>query len=323
MPFDIQRHDVTVMDVHAVVNSTGQTPSIGQGVEKKINDAAGPLLFSARKAFGQLNISEPVITQGYNLKATWVIHVVAPVYVDGSHQEEIRLYETYMNVLGLARKNQISTIAIPLITSGNLGFPKGLALKIAIKAIKTFLEDDEMDVYLIVYDEKAYQASLTFFDRVRSYLEDEDTFDNDSEILPVADMFDKQPSRLVEREMFDEDMFDPDQGFVESLFDHIDRLGLDDVTVYKKANIDRKLFSKMKSNLDYQPSKRTAIAFALALELSLEDTITFIARAGYALSSSSKFDLIIRYMILHRTYDLYEVNQILFAFKQKTLGSLD
>jgi O-acetyl-ADP-ribose deacetylase len=320
MPFDIQRNDVTEMDVYAIVNSTGQRPLIGQGVDKRINDVAGPMLFKARQEAGVLNVGEPVITKGYDLKAAWVIHVAAPVYIDGRHQEEIALYETYMNVLRLARHHQMPSIAFPLMSSGNLGFPKGLALESAMKAIRQFLQDDEMMIYLIVYDERAYQASLTMFDRVQSYLDEIEMelmteFAYDAKLLSSA--FLRQSIEPFP------DTFDPDESFVESLFEHIDRLGLDDVFVYKKANVDRKLFSKMKSQLDYQPSKRTALAFALALELDLKETQNFIAKAGYVLSKSSKFDLIIRYMIEQGIYDLYEVNKVLFGFDQKTLGSWD
>jgi len=107
-----------------------------------------------------------------------------------------------------------------------------------------------------------------------------------------------------------------DAGFSQTLLAIIDSRGLKDSAVYKKAQVDRKLFSKIRTHPDYRPSKGTALAFALALELDLEETESLIGRAGYALTHSSKFDIIVEYFILHGNYDLFELNEVLCKFDQ-------
>jgi len=286
-----------------------------------INDAAGPLLITERQSFGFLNTSDCIITKAYELKAKHVIHVVGPIYFDGKQNEEQLLYLTYTNALKLAIKHNTSSIAFPLISSGLFGFPRGKALEVALRAIKDFLATIDMMIYLVVYDEQSYQLSVERFKRIKSYIDkqyQEEEFSN--QVYHSLDIkYDRVSSAKKSKSI--KDMFDHmDDSFASSLFNYIDERKLDDVYVYKRANIDRKLFSKIKSNVNYQPSKVTAIAFALALELSLDETKDLLNKAGYALSRSSKFDLIIQYFIEHKNYDLYEINQVLFSFEQKVIG---
>ena len=192
-----------------------------------------------------------------------------------------------------------------------------------------------MTVYLVIFDCKTYQISGKLFADIAEYIDDhyvDAHTDLRRERLRRMSVLESRAEAICESAMptpmmapmavngLDDLLAHLDAGFSETLLKLIDRSGKKDAEVYKKANVDRKLFSKIRNNPDYKPSKSTAIAFAIALELNLDETRDLIARAGYALSASSKFDIIIEYFIGQKKYDIFEINEALFAFDQSLLG---
>lgn len=315
MPFHVIRQDITRIDVDAIVNPTQNEPFIGGSTDLEINQVAGKELFLERQQHGYLKTTEAILTKGYQLKASFVIHTVGPIYKDSYHNEKELLKNTYQNCLNLALKYQLESIAFPLISSGHYGYPKDQALDVAIETIKSFLDTHEMTIYLVVYDDIAYKQSTKRFKDVQNYI-NQHHYD---EIVFNSFSYDQLDNISSERRF--EDILDQiDETFTQKLFRFIREKKLDEVKVYKKANMTKQHFSKIRSDDDYQPKKETAIALAIGLELSLDETKDLLKSCGYALSQSTYFDLIIEYFIQHRNYDLYEINLVLLKYDQKQIG---
>ena len=338
MPFEIVRNDIVNMQVDAVVNTANPNPVIGSGVDSGIHKKAGHELLVARQKIGCIDFGDAAITPGFDLDARYVIHTVGPVWKDGSHREEQILSSCYRNSLTLAKEHECESIAFPLIATGNYGFPKSLALQIAVREISTFLLENEMQVYLVVFGKEAFALSEKLFKSVNSYIDENYIRSKKLDEYGTESMYGSrlETRRIREQECADMSVGaaipmdsadwgqlinDLDAGFSETLLQLIDRTGKKDSEIYKKANVDRKLFSKIRNNMDYRPSKTTALAFAFALELDVEETKDFISRAGFALSHSSKFDVIVEYFLVNRNYNVFELNEVLFAFDQPLIGA--
>ena len=351
MPFEIVRNDIVKMKVDAIVNTANPFPEIGTGVDTAIHTAAGFRLLQARKKIGDINRGDAVITPGFDLIAKYVIHTVGPIWDGGEHGETDCLRSCYQKSLELALENNCKSIAFPLIATGNYGFPKDQALQIAVSTISNFLLKHDMMVYLVVFSEKAFSLSEKLFKDVESYIDEhyvderleEEYRDNWSEGIRREWRFIRErrrqkanldaedldycasillPNASGNAKMSLEAMLEKEEmTFSEALLDWLIKKNLNDPDVYKKANIDRKLFSKIRKNPDYKPKKNTAIALALAMELDLEETKEFIGRAGYALTHSSKYDIIIEYFIRQKNYNVFEINEVLFAYNYPLIGA--
>lgn len=341
MPFEIVRNDITNMQVDAIVNTANPKPVIGSGTDAGIHAKAGPALLEARKKIGDISPGSSAITPAYGLEARYVIHTVGPVWQGGEHDEENLLRQCYDSALTLALEHGCQSIAFPLISTGNYGFPKDRALQIAIQAFSAFLLEQELQIYLVVFRKAAFKLSEKLFRHVSSFIDE-----NYVELREAAEYgadfnrcyrsanrrrrdMDVCESAVLEKPLpcapqarsLEAMLKQADAGFTETLLKLIDQTGKKDSEIYKKANISKQHFSKIRNNPEYKPTKPTAIALALALELNLDATKDFIGRAGYALSNSSKFDLIIRYFIEQGNYNIIEINLALYEFDQPLLGA--
>lgn len=358
MPFEIVRNDITNMEVDAIVNAANPRPIIGYGVDSGVHKKAGDQLLVERKKIGGIAFGEAAITPAFNLSAKYVIHAVSPIWQDGKKNEAQLLENCYVNSLQLALEHKCESIAFPLLSAGNHGFPKDLALQTAINVFSKFLMKHEMQIYLVVFGKQSFALSEKLFHSVQSYIDEtyiqEKSLEEygvtnkrdvrELELLQLREAMSRRRKAELEYNILADEvceesteyealaptaaprkledlMKEIDETFSEALIRLIDQKGLKDPEVYKKANIDRKFFNKIKNNKNYKPSKSTCVAFAIALELNLDETRDLIGKAGYALTHSSKFDIIIEFFILQRNYNMFEINEVLFDFDQPSLGS--
>lgn len=333
MPIEIVRNDITRMHVDAIVNAANNRLANGGGVCGAIHRAAGPELLDECMTLGGCATGDAKITRGYRLPCKYVIHTVGPVWQGGGHGERELLTACYRRSLQLARAHGCKSVAFPLISAGIFGYPKDRALRVASDAIRDFLleEDDDGDllVYLVVFDRASFQISGKLYAGIAEYINDH-----------YADAHDDAGRRMLQKER----SFDPresivadccapraaspledalgriDESFSEMVLRKIDEKGMTDPECYKKANLDRKLFSKLRKDANYKPKKRTALALAIGLELSLPETRELLMKAGFALSRSDKADIIVEYFIQNRQYDIFEINAALYSFDQVPLG---
>lgn len=322
MPFQIVRNDVTKMKTDVVVNAANSHLRNGSGVCGAVFNAAGKdKLAEACRKIGHCSVGSAVVTPGFDL-CKYIIHTVGPIWKGGFFGEKEKLASCYRSVLELASEVKAESVAIPLISSGVYGYPKDKAMKVAVETIVTSEHLPEMDIYLVLFDKNAvrqgkkYSKIQEFIDE--TYIEEYPYARRAS--LPMAQSIMLEECKCKDAFSIEDVLSDLDESFSEALLRMIDERGLKDSEVYKKANIDRKLFSKIRNNKDYKPRKNTVIAFAIALELSLNETNAFLEKAGFVLSHSNKADVIIEYFIKNEKYDIFEINEALFEFDQPLLG---
>ena len=340
MPFTIVRQDITKMKVDVIVTAANTDLAMGGGVCGAIFEAAGIReLTEACQRLAPIQTGEAVITPGFALPAKYIIHAAGPVFRhDRAAQSEQWLRSAFFNALQLAVSHRCKSIAFPLISSGIYGYPKDEALRVATAVIRDFLSLHELDIYLVVFDRKSFDAGQELLGEVKSYIDEHYV----SKHTGVRRKFSQMEKYMITEEQLsypvsatayklniheaaragrlDDILGNLDESFSVTLLRLIDAKGKTDVEVYKRANLDRRLFSKIRSNKGYMPGKRTAIALAVALELSLDETRSLLGRAGYALSHSSKFDVIVEYFIVRGKYDIFEINEVLFHYDQPLLG---
>ena len=352
MPLEIVRNDITRMEVDAIVNAANETLLGGGGVDGAIHRAAGPRLLEECRTLNGCETGQAKITRGYNLPCQYVIHTVGPIWKGGANGERKLLASCYRSSLALAKEYHCESVAFPLISSGVYGYPKAEALQVAMDEITRFLLENDMTVYIVVFTRDAVELGDKLYKEVVAYIDDvyvsehydpyrearrsaradgapanglfrrphrEDTARNETifaeSAMPAPVIGSTEPKASL-----DDMLSQVDESFGQMLLRKIDEKGLTDAACYKRANVDRRLFNKIKNNPAYRPSKQTALAFAIALELPMNEAKELLMKAGFALSHSNKEDIVVEYCIMTGNYNLIEINQVLFRLDLQPLG---
>jgi O-acetyl-ADP-ribose deacetylase (regulator of RNase III)/predicted DNA-binding protein (UPF0251 family) len=332
VPLLIIRKDITKFRCDAIVNPSNRHLVPGGGIDERIHEKAGPELLTACASLGGIEVGEAKITPAFNLPCKYVIHTAGPVWLGGQNGEGTLLRKCYVNCLKTAVLNGCKSIAIPLISSGKYGYPKDKVLQVAVKTINGFLDDNELIVFLVVYDKTSYEFSKRLYGQVERFITK--NYRDDSHCMSCKapdgffiDNYEKSEARCCKIPSFREDVSsiekmlrEIDDSFAVTLLRLIDIKNMTDVECYKKANVSRQTWYKILNEKDYKPSKNTVIAFAISLKLTFPETQHLLSTVGFTLSKSSKFDIIIEYFIKHGFYDIMKINETLFEFDQPCLG---
>jgi O-acetyl-ADP-ribose deacetylase (regulator of RNase III) len=341
MPFKIIRNDITKMHCDAIVNTANSKPIVGPGCDYAVYTAAGydELLKYRRENIGEVPEGKVFLTPAFDLESRYIIHAVSPLYLDGNSGEEKKLRACYRKSLALAYDNRMESIAFPLISTGGFGYPIEEGMRIAIDEINMFLMRHKMLIYLVVFDVEATELGGNLYSDLEAYIDRkyvekklEEEYDC---AMPTVAMRRPEPRflRTSEPEPEDFDFLEKHEGKLSERMEHmsdtfseyllylIKSRGLTNAEVYKKAIVDKKVFSKIKNNPKYHPQKMTAMCLCVGAQLNLDETKDLLARAGYALSPCDKTDVIFSYFIENEIYDMIELDIQLEEHGEKCLIS--
>lgn len=330
MSFKIIRNDITKMKTEAIVNTANKQVEVGAGCDMAIYKAAGydELLEYRRDKIGVVEEGKAFLTPAFNLDSKYIIHVVSPVYIDGEHDEGKKLRACYQNALRLAKKNGLKSIAFPLVSTGSFGYPKEEGMRIAIDEINAFLLHNTMNILLVVFDEKATRLGTKLFPDLENYIDSNyieqraslaarPSIQYDEKIEERAPRMERCYAREEACEEFEIEKYEKgleerishlSDTFSEYLLFLIEQKNMKNTDVWKRAIVDKKVFSKIKNNSNYHPNKLTALCLCVGAMLNLDETKDLLARAGYALSPCDKTDIIFSYFIENKIYDMIEID---------------
>lgn len=334
MPFTIERNDLAAIKADAIVVAANEQLQITGGVGLTVAQEAGlQEMQAACDEVGFCPCGSAVATPAFGLDANVVVHAVGPVWHGGGLGEADFLRSAYDAALECAVSEGARSIALPLISAGTYGFPADVSLAVARESIRAFLNrHDDVDIRLVLYSKESVKAGMAAYLDIAEYVDDHYVAKHPARGAAVGmpmPLAAPAPAHGAPYELGLEKAGDEveltalldslDAPFSTTLLALIDERGLTDAQVYKRANMSRQLFSKIRSDADYRPTKKTALALAVALGLDLDETAALLARAGFALSTSNKADVIVEYFIGRGNHDIFEINEALYAFDQPIL----
>lgn len=311
MPLYMIHDDITRLKVDAIVDPTDCWFSGSGGADYAIHRAAGPELEEVLRRLPPLETGKAVVTPGFDLPAKHIIHTFGPIWEGGGHNEAQLLADCYRNCLSAAAEYGCRSIAFPVISGGTFGFPNDDALQIAKRVISEYLQEHAMQVFIVAYRRHTFNLGAKLFAEVSRFV------DENYVELSTAYMAAEAPAASYSADYADvldlEEMLRKKGETFSCKLDRLrDERGMSGPELYKKAWVHKSVYSKIMNNINYQPAKITAVAFALALELPWEELTELVNSAGYAMTHTSKFDIVIEYLVKQKKYGIEEVNAVLY-----------
>ena len=364
MPLKIVRNSIVDMHADAIVNTANAYPVIGSGVDETIYEAAGrEALIADRMEIGEIPPGQAAITPAHNLNAKYIIHAVSPRWRGGRNFEKMLLKSSYEHIMRLAVENNCSSVAMPLLATGNNRFPRGISLDLAVEVATKYINElDDFTVYIVVYDDASFSVARNRYRSIEKYIERvqnlyihpnrrisfnclndfvTDDLRECSLNLPSPSNSKRYDVDACEKVEFDEELIqvprDQDimlesadvweefvkeenkESFSDRLFNLINKKGLSDTEVYKRANLDRRLFSKLRKR-EYTPNKKTIFALILALKLNLDEAIDLLMYAGLAFRPNCTTDIAVKWYLNHKKYDVIDLNIFLMDHGEEPLN---
>ena len=329
MSLSIIREDITRLAVDAIVDPTDEYYSGSGGTDAAIHRAAGPMLRLALARKKPLRVGEATITSGFFLPAKYIIHTCGPIWGGGEDGEDEELAQCYESCLALAKEYGCRSVAFPLISGGTFGFPNDDALRIAKDTISEFLRDNGMEVTIVTYQLHTYNLSAKLFADVARFVDDnyyeidlesEGLFASNAESefveapapCTATSIEPKEPVYFEKSYDLEEMLSNKSETFSCMLFRLVKDSGKKAPEIYNEAKVAKSVYSKIMGNIHYKPSKLTAVAFGLALHLSWEELRALVESAGYSMTHTNKFDIVIEYFVRKKNYDIDEINGVLY-----------
>lgn len=329
MPYQIIRGDITNLPtyVDAIVNTAHPNPKHGLGTDAAIYKKAGPQLQACRERIGQIHEGSASVTPAFNLNAKIIIHTVAPVWRGGRYGEEEILRKCYEESLKQVKQFDLHSVAFPLIGSGNLGFPRPIALKIAISAFLDFCLQHEIEIFLVLFDQTSFEYGEKVFGEIRALIDSNQAIQTsqteycweDGVFVPTEKSHlairTSREQRTARKDGINDIFRDnPDANFSEILKKLMLFLRKKQVDVYRvdkhEEIISPQAFGKIYNNKSH-PGKPMAVTISILLKLNLEQTKNLIGRAGHTLNPDNDWDRIIISAIEAHTYKITEINRML------------
>lgn len=307
MSLHLIEQDITTMKVDAIVNSTNHHMIGYAGVDRLLHEIGGPEFEEECQALDCVNVpGGAVYTNAYNMDCRYIIHTQAPTWNGGIHGEAAILASCYKKSLHLATELGCESVAFPLLSAGNRFYPIADALDIAVTTINEYIDlYDDLDVYLVIFGEVVESIAREKFGDLDEFVK--------TEYKPGMTLSEAQQSAAL-----DSLLQVPRKDFPELLMQYINRKGIPkNSIVWTKAGISKQVFSKVLSG-HTKPSLKTAVGLAMALELTWDETVDFLASAGLALSNHSQFDVIVKYFIKNGNYSIKDLDVQLARYKLDT-----